>query len=509
MSVPRCSRVERGTLLLSLGLLAVLLAGCGVPAGSPASGEDESGALVDDPGAAGKADGADASSSQSRPLTILGRLAYDRPTPLPAGAVAPAWSFVGTAGAAIVIQAPGAAEIRVHGPRRPGDRWPAAFATVPESELSLTLPQTGLYGLRLDAGTATEVTLACPAGDCAPPTWRHAVPSDHLALVAVGDLGLTASDVEVDPAGGWKYGEYHYYFEMLDGFAPFLDGVVNLANLETAVTTGGEKQDKTFVFRMPSEALDAVLDAGFNLLGAANNHAGDFGALGVVDTVANLVAARTAGGLFGFAGAGTGFTAAAAPAVFEVRGVRIAYAACGIGFNVRGNGSGIAHVSDARAVIDGLAAAPADLRVLSIHAGVELDLAPAAEVQAAARRAVDAGVQVVHGHHPHVVQGIEQRGGGLILYSLGNFELRGARNMADLGPDQDYGLAVRLGYDPATRRVDQIEAVALTDMHRVVVPRSGASAAERIARLNARSASLGSGGVRLAVETDTGFATLP
>jgi poly-gamma-glutamate synthesis protein (capsule biosynthesis protein) len=504
-SSPRCGRAPLAPILvgLLLGLAAWATAGCGGGGASPA-GDDEGGALVDDPGALGKADGAGASTAKSRPLAVRGRLAWDSPTPLPAGVAAPAWSFVGAAGAGIVVTAPGAAGIQLYGPRRPGDAWPAPAATVAAGELRATLSGEGLYGVRLEAGAATEITLACSAGDCAPPTWRHPVPEGQLALVAVGDLGLTVSDAPVDREGGWKYGEYHYYFEMLDGFAPYLDGDVNLANLETAVTTGGTKQIKTFVFRMPPEALGAVLDAGFDLLGAANNHTGDYGAPGVVDTVAQLTDVTAAGRLHGFAGAGTGFGAAAAPAVFTVKGVRVAYAACGIGFNVRDAGSGVAHVSDAAAVIAGLAAAPAELRVLSIHAGVELDLAPAADVRAAARKAVDAGIQVVHGHHPHVVQGVEQRGPGVIFYSFGNFELRGARDMGGLDVERDWGLAARLAYDPGSRRVGQIEVLALKDMHRVAVPRTAAEGAARLGKLNARSASLGAGGVRFTVDADTG-----
>jgi poly-gamma-glutamate synthesis protein (capsule biosynthesis protein) len=495
---------------LTAGLLVTALGGCGASGTGPAD-DDESGALVDDPGALGKADGPGSSTTRNRPLAVLGRLAYETPVALPVGVAAPAYSFVGAAGAEVVVAAPGVTGLQLFGPRRPGDSWPAPFATVTTAELRATLPGEGLYGVRLEAGTASQVTLLCAAGACAPPTWRHPVPAGQLALVAVGDLGLTASDVPVDREGGWKYGEYHYYFEMLDGFAPYLGADVNLANLETAVTTGGTKQVKTFVFRMPPEALTAVLDAGFDLLGVANNHAGDYGATGVVDTVGALANATAAGRLHGFAGAGTGFTAAAAPATYTVRGVRVAYAACGIGFNVRGNGSGVAHVSDVDAVIAGLAAASADLRILSLHAGVELDLAPAADVRAAARKAVDAGVQVVHGHHPHVVHGVEQRGAGLILYSLGNFELRGARDMGGLDVERDYGLAARLGYDPGSKRVRQVEVVTLADMHRVAVPRTAAQGAARLEKLNARSASLGAGGVRFTIDAETGrgFAQLP
>jgi hypothetical protein len=492
-------------------LAAILLLGAcshadptGAPAVAPGSEEEEGGCLDTEPGDPGKADSPEGSAARKRKFLPLGRMRFGQTVTAPAAVDNPAWSFYARAGASVDLAAPGASGISLYGPKPIGADWPSALQEAASDKLTATLPADGLYGVVVKQGANLAVTLSCASAACAPDTWARPLAAQALSLVMVGDLGLTVSDAPVDHQGGFKTSQYQYYPEMLDGFAHYLSGHVNLANLETAVSTGGSKQDKQFVFRMPTEALDAVTSSGLNLLGAANNHAGDYGDGGIVDTIAALDKALASGAIGGKAGIGVGFDAAAAPAVFKVQGARIAYASCGIGYNVRSTGKGIAHVSDADKVIARLASTDADLRILSIHAGVERDLSPAPVVLDAARTAIDAGIAVVHAHHPHVVQGIERRGNGLIFYSMGNFELRGAANMAAQGADRDYGIAARLQFDPATRRLLEVEVAAVYDMHQVVVPLTQPKAGDRLHRLNQRSAGLGSAGLELAIDAVTG-----
>ncbi|MBW2535380.1 MAG: CapA family protein [Deltaproteobacteria bacterium] len=500
----------RGGLSWALGLL-----GCAATAGCSDAGTtggpteplaaDEGGCMDDgdpyDP--LGKADGAN--TSKERPFSQVGHLRFGQSHLVPPDSLRPGWSFHGAAGARITLTGDGGVAAYLYGPKAPGDAWPVPPRELGTAPVTTTLPTTGLYAVAVEPPSSdTTLTAECATAPCTPPTWTGPAPAGALSLVTVGDLGLTVSDAPIDWAGGHKYAEYHYYVEMLEGFYPYLDGDVNLANLETAVTVGGTRQDKTYAFRMPESGLDAILADGFDLVGLANNHAGDFGVAGVLDTLAALEHGVDEGALLGFAGVGTGFAAAARPAIFERSGVRVAFAACGIGFDVQSHGTGIAHVSDCYDVVGGLAGTAADLRLLSVHAGVERELEPIGQVVALARYAADAGVDLVHGHHPHVVQGIERRGQGVILYSMGNFELRGARNMASLGPDRDYGIAARLHFDPTSGRFVDLEVVALYDMHRAVYPLGAADGADRIGRLNERSASLGSGAIMLQLDPTTG-----
>jgi poly-gamma-glutamate synthesis protein (capsule biosynthesis protein) len=451
----------------------------------------------------GKADGAN--TSKERPFTQVGHLRFDEQLTISTDAPRPGWTFHGAAGGRIAITTEDGAAVHVYGPKEPGDAWPLPPAEYGSGDFTVTLDTSGLYAVAVESATANgTLTVSCAAEPCSPAAWTGTTPGGGLAVVAVGDLGLTVSDAPVDWDGGRKYAEYHRYVEMLEGFYPLLNADINLANLETAVTVSGTRQDKTYAFRMPESGLDALLYDGFNLLGVANNHAGDFGVAGLLDTMAVLDGAVASRRLLGFAGAGTGFAAAARPAVFERSGVRVAFAACGIGYDVNAFGTGVAHVSDCYDVVDGLVGVDAELHILSVHAGVERQLVPTTQVATLARHAADAGVDVVHGHHPHVVQGIERRGEGLIFYSMGNFELRGARNMASLGADSDYGIGARMHFDPATSRLVDLEVVALYDMHRAVHVLPPEAGTDRMARLNARSASLDGDDVQLLVDSATG-----
>src|SRR6202030_4342464 len=90
-------------------------------------------------------------------------------------------------------------------------------------------------------------------------------------------------------------------------------------NLETAVTSGGTPQPKTYHFRTVPAAFTALRDAGVDLVTMANNHVLDYGQAGLADTLAAAQAAR-----FPYVGIGTDAAAAWAPYVTTVKGTRIA-----------------------------------------------------------------------------------------------------------------------------------------------------------------------------------------
>ena len=210
-------------------------------------------------------------------------------------------------------------------------------------------------------------------------------------------------------------------------------------NLEApflADTTGMEKAEKTYTFAVPPRSSSVLSAGGFDLVTLANNHVLDFGPAGLYSTWAVLDS-------IGIAHVGSGRTKADAHAhrIFEKEGHRVAFLAYNHTFPrdfwATGARTGTAHAGD-----EGLASEvrragrEADIVIVSFHWSGELVETPREYQRILARIAVDNGAGLVVGHHPHTLQPLEWRGGGLIAYSLGNFvfgsyspEARGAALM--------------------------------------------------------------------------------
>ena len=150
----------------------------------------------------------------------------------------------------------------------------------------------------------------------------------------------------------------------------------------------------------------------------ANNHIMDFGAAGLLETCSTLSSQRV-----GHCGAGRDIESARKPFVFDGEMGRVALlACCETQFGVAtAQGPGVASFGDW--VYAGIREAKklADHVIVSVHAGNEMSPWPSPNLQALYRSWIEVGVDVVHGHHPHVPQGYEEYEGGLILYGTGNF----------------------------------------------------------------------------------------
>jgi poly-gamma-glutamate synthesis protein (capsule biosynthesis protein) len=181
--------------------------------------------------------------------------------------------------------------------------------------------------------------------------------------------------------------------------------------------------DKTFVFRCDPAALDEAHDAGVDVANLANNHGFDQGPQGLLDSIRNL---RRAGIVP--LGAGSSEEEADAPAYVEVNGWTIGLVGVGevidpdsqvaVGDEI---GTSVGHdFSRALAAIEE-ADANADLVVVTIHWGVELDTQPRSYQVDEAHRMIDAGADVIFGHHAHRLQPMDTYRGRPIFYGLGNF----------------------------------------------------------------------------------------
>jgi poly-gamma-glutamate synthesis protein (capsule biosynthesis protein) len=186
----------------------------------------------------------------------------------------------------------------------------------------------------------------------------------------------------------------------------FSDADVSMVNLETAVTDGGVAEHKTYVFRAPALAFSALRAAGVTAATMGNNHALDYGAVGLADTLGAVAAS-------GFPVIGIGANAQAAYAPFRtvVKGQRISIiGATDIlppGWDATESRGGVASAHDLPRLLGAVAAerAHADTLAVFLHWGVEGVACPVADQQGLARALVGAGADIVVGSHPHIVQG--------------------------------------------------------------------------------------------------------
>ena len=234
-----------------------------------------------------------------------------------------------------------------------------------------------------------------------------------ITIGAVGDLMFARDITTLMQQHGMAYP-----FERV---RPLLTGVdLLIGNLEGTFTARGTPLVKMYTFRTPPELGGTLAAAGFDAVSLGNNHAFDFGGVGLLDTLDTL---RNAG--LRWFGAGMDETAARAPRLMEARGYTVAllgYSGVDESGFAAGSAPGVARASAAaiQAAV-ARAAGEADYVIVVVHAGIEYTRQPSALQRELAHAAIDAGADVVIGHHPHVLQPWERYGDGLILYSLGNF----------------------------------------------------------------------------------------
>ena len=206
-----------------------------------------------------------------------------------------------------------------------------------------------------------------------------------------------------------------------EDLAPLLqEADLAVANLESALTTRGEPLDKSYLIRAHPGTAQTLVAAGFDLVNLGNNHALDYGQAGLGQTLDTIEALGIS-----TVGAGPSEEIARRPAILDINGLRVAilgYAAA------RWNGSEDVPATDrvAWAYPDAVRAAvqavrgQVDLVIVQLHAGTEYAPEPSPDQVRFARAAIDAGADLVLGHHPHVTQTVERYGEGLIVYSLGD-----------------------------------------------------------------------------------------
>jgi poly-gamma-glutamate synthesis protein (capsule biosynthesis protein) len=271
-------------------------------------------------------------------------------------------------------------------------------------------------------------------------------------LVAVGDIMLDRSLGDVILRGN-----VGYPFELVIEELTAAD--LTVGNLESSLGDIGEPANKSYTFQAPPEAAKSLENAGFDLLSLANNHALDYGQDALIQGI-NLLQREG----IDVVGAGADLVKASSPVFFESKGVKVAFLAYvdvpveGSGFDTRiwtaePSSPGLNWTDPANITHDVADAKDnSDIVIVLLHSGYEYVEQPSPEQSAAAKVAIDAGADLIVGHHAHVLQGLEFYKDGVIVYGLGNFAF-------DIDSDPNTGiLNVWLDKD-GVRQIDLVPAV--------------------------------------------------
>ena len=288
-------------------------------------------------------------------------------------------------------------------------RWPAGL-------LSLVLV--------LLAGCGAGSPRAGPTASSPPAARSSARPPESFTLLATGDV-LIHQGLELTAGARQADGSYDFS-GVLAPVAPLIRAAdLAVCHLETPVAPPGGPYRGYPSFAVQPEILDALAGAGYDLCSTASNHALDDGADGLVRTLDALDAA-------GIAHSGTYRTEADSlqPTIVDVHGIRVGHVAATYGLNGSGPPAdrawevAVAGVPDVGGMLAAAArarAAGAQVVVASLHCCQEYDHDPT-EAQVAAVRTLLASpdIDLVLGHHAHVVQPFERIDGKWVAYGLGN-----------------------------------------------------------------------------------------
>ena len=246
-------------------------------------------------------------------------------------------------------------------------------------------------------------------GTSAPPT------TEPLTIAFAGDMNFedeTRARLDADPAS--VFGVAQQATRLAD---------LTFGNLETSVGTSGNPESKSYTFRVPPTVFDALASAGFDAVSLANNHAVDFGAPALEETLQAIGATHVM-----VAGVGADAAAAYAPVFLAAKGRRVAFLAASqikeetlANWTADDDSPGIAAV-DERFFGSVAAADPrADITIVYLHWGVENTTCPSQLQQQTADRLIAAGADVIVGSHAHKLMGAGWLARTFVAYGLGNY----------------------------------------------------------------------------------------
>jgi poly-gamma-glutamate synthesis protein (capsule biosynthesis protein) len=204
--------------------------------------------------------------------------------------------------------------------------------------------------------------------------------------------------------------DYNYFFKNV--YDIFKNDDITTVNLETTFTNETTKVPKKFNFKASPEMAEVLTSSSIEAVNISNNHIMDYGTKGFQDTIETLKSYK-----INYFGEGTKY-------VTEIKGVKFGFL-------------GYKGFEDSKAFYTKLRADILELKnqncivVINFHWGIERSYSPNKTQKELAHFSIDNGADLIIGHHPHVIQGLEKYKGKIIAYSLGNFSFGGNRNPSD------------------------------------------------------------------------------
>lgn len=237
--------------------------------------------------------------------------------------------------------------------------------------------------------------------------------SERIKITAVGDISLN---------GIYRSPEFHEASLPWESLLPtFEQAALRLANLESMITTAERSSASKFALRAGENAVGILRASKFDILNMANNHAMDFGEAGLFDTMEVLDHIGVP-----YVGCGKNLDEALSPKILEVEETTFGFLSfcdveqtshlyaekhkCGV---AKLDAASLGHVRDL--------AIQVDKTIVQLHWGTEMCRLPTPQQRELARKFVEAGADLIIGHHPHVIQPMEFIDGVPVWYSLGNF----------------------------------------------------------------------------------------
>lgn len=214
------------------------------------------------------------------------------------------------------------------------------------------------------------------------------------------------------PAKYDEVGDFNYFFENVKSV--FEEDDLTIVNFEGTLTDSTIREDKQFAFKADKSYAEILTDGFVEAANLANNHSKDYGEQSYNDTMDALDEA----GITNF-----GYDRVA---IKKVKGIKVGL----VGTYVLADGLGVKDSMEKN--IQDLKDEGAQVIIASFHWGEEKAEYPNDVQVELAHAAIDAGADLVLGHHPHVLQGIEQYKGKNIVYSLGNFCFGGNMYPSDI-----------------------------------------------------------------------------
>lgn len=236
-----------------------------------------------------------------------------------------------------------------------------------------------------------------------------------LTLSVAGDCTLgTDETFDYDTSLNAYYENYGADYFLQNVKDIFSTDDLTIANFEGTLTDSDERENKTFAFKAPASYASILTGGSVEAVNTANNHSHDYGDQSFNDTLAALDDA----GIVHF-----GYNETA---VMDVKGIKVGLVGIYELYD---------HLEREQQLKDNIAKVKADgaqLIVVIFHWGNETETVPDSNQTTLGRIAIDEGADLVCGHHPHVLQGIETYKGRNIVYSLGNFCFGGNSSPSDM-----------------------------------------------------------------------------